>query len=130
MVLNEFLIREWLKEKKHKLSPWGEKLDANGYAKSLWDTHEDECLLCHKRGPAARHEIFFGTADRPTSKATGCWCYLCPRCHDRIHSDYDYDMALKISTQFRFEQSRVHNFDWGPSHSHEEFMALFGENYL
>lgn len=123
-------LRQWLKEKRHKTSPWGEKLDSNGYAESIWDTEDGRCLLCKKHCDTARHEVFFGTADRKTSKAAGCWLYVCPDCHNRIHSDADYDMALKMSTQALFERVHHHAFDAGVDPAHEEFTTLFGKNYL
>ena len=110
-------LRQWLKESKHTHSPWGEKLDSNGYSKSLFPTKSGTCLLCRRECDTARHEVFFGTADRQTSKATGMWFDVCPACHDWQHRD-PHDMH--IIGQAVFERI----------YSHEEFIALFGENYI
>lgn len=112
-----FELREWLKEKKHKTSPWGERLDDNGYAKSLFDTKSGECFVCGVHADTARHELIGGVADRPTSKAVGLWLNLCPHCHEFIHRDEEESHK---TAQKMFEYH----------HSHEEFVALFGRNYL
>lgn len=110
-------LRQWLKERKHKRSPWGEQLDSNGYAASIFDTRAGLCYLCGAHCDTARHEIFYGTADRKTSKATGCWINLCPRCHEAVHQD---------SEKMHKAGQRVFEF----VHSHDEFIELFGKNYL
>lgn len=112
-----FELRQWLKESKHRRSPWGEKLDSNGYAESLFCTNEGECFVCGVHADCARHEIFGGTADRQTSKAVGLWLYLCPHCHALIHKD---ETDSHVMGQRLFEYA----------YSHEEFMTLFGKNYL
>lgn len=111
-------IEYWLKEKKHTRSPWGEKLDSNGYAESLLD-NGGYCFTCSVGGTLARHEVF-GGADRQTSKAVGMWTQLCPYCHAKIHQHGKADETLKATAQVIFEQN----------HTHEEFIALFGENYI
>lgn len=115
--MSEQLLREWLKERKHKRSPWGEKLDSNGYSESLLPS--DGCIICGDCD-CARHEIFYGTADRQTSKATGMWIDICPKHHLAAHHDADLIEQFHKMAQERFEEV----------HSHEEFMTLFGKNYL
>lgn len=110
-------LRQWLKENKHRRSPWGEKLDSNGYAKSLFETRVGECFLCGYHGDTVRHEVFYGTADRKTSKAVGLWLDLCPRCHEVAHRDPKYFHELG---QRLFEHI----------YSHDEFMELYGKSYL
>lgn len=109
-------LQRWLKEKKHKRSPWGEKLDSNGYAKSLFNTSERHCYLCPYEGDTARHEVYDG-ADRKTSKATGMWINLCPKCHEIVHKNQDdlHEIGQRV-----FERD----------HTHGEFITLFGKNYL
>lgn len=114
--LTTFALRQWLKTK-HTRSPWGEKLDSNGYSESLLPS--DGCFLCGVGGDLARHEIY-GGADRQTSKAVGMWGYFCPRCHGRAHAEKDVAELLHKEGQAVFEKV----------HSHEEFIALFGRNYL
>ena len=110
-------LRQWLKERTHKRSPWGEKLDTNGYAKSLFDTEDGVCFICGIHADTARHELFGGVADRPTSKAVGLWLNLCPHCHALIHKDEEESHK---TAQRMFEYH----------YSHEEFLELFGRNYL
>ena len=126
--ISEQVIREWLKQSKHKKSPWGETLDSNEYAKPLFDTQYGVCFICGAEGDTARHEVFYGTADRQTSKAVGCWVYVCPKCHEKIHNNANLDKALKMSMQILFE--RIHTRRWGKECARDEFMALFGRNYL
>lgn len=128
--MHTFELRQWLKEKKHKRSPWGEVLDSNGYSMPLFDTVDGTCILCGLQGDTARHEIYYGTADRKTSKATGCWICVCPRCHEKIHARQEMDDALKKSMQILFERKHTNPFATGVSEAHEEFLELFGKNYL
>ena len=112
-------LRQWLKEKKHRRNPWGEKLDSNGYSESLLPS--DGCFICGygTDDELARHEIF-GGANRQTSKAIGLWGRFCDRCHKLAHSNGDVAEMLHKEGQAVFEIV----------HSHEEFMELIGKNYL
>lgn len=108
---------------------YGEKLDRNGYAPSLLNNEDETCyfrergLLWRCRGyctETARHEVFFGP-NRTNSKRTGMWCNVCPNCHREIHqTDGEKDRLLKKEAQEAFEKVR----------SHEDFIAIFGKNYL
>lgn len=121
MSLSNTDIREWLKERRHTRNIYGEKLDRNGYAKSILCDSEC-CFRCAKILPPedmARHEVYAGS-DRKTSKAMGFWVTLCPQCHDIYHDDDDEANDLKVKCQERFELE----------HTREEFMALIGRNYL
>lgn len=60
-------------------------MDKNGYNDSIMDTVRGVCFACHWEGDTARHEIFYGTANRRNSKKYGTWVYLCPVCHDQVH---------------------------------------------
>lgn len=111
-------LRLWLKQSKHTRNPWGEKLDSNGYSESLLN-NDGYCFACSIGGDLARHEVF-GGADRQTSKAVGMWTYLCPECHRIVHQHGITDSALKATAQMVFERY----------HTHDEFIDLFGENYL
>lgn len=111
-------LRQWLKEKRHRYSPWGEKLDSNGYSESLLES--DGCFFCGKGGDLARHEVFGGNPDRETSKAVGLWCRLCPNCHEKVHKLEEWSRTLHEEGQLIFEHK----------HSHEEFDVLFKKNYL
>lgn len=110
-------LREWLKSKPYRFSPWGERLDRNGYANSLFDTEDGVCFICGIQRDTARHELFYGTADRPISKAVGLWLNVCPKCHERAHKNPEklHEMGQRM---FEF------------NHSHEEFLEMFKRNYL
>lgn len=75
--------------------------------------------MCSAGGDLVRHEVF-GGADRQTSKAVGMWTRLCPSCHRKVHQHGIADKMLKATAQMIFEQI----------HTHEEFIALFGENHI
>lgn len=109
-------IRYWLKEKHHTVSVYGDKLDKNGYSKSLFNSEDGKCYACGLETYTARHEIFDG-ANRRTSKAVGMWICVCPGCHSEIHRDQE---NMHKAGQALFEHY----------HSHEDFIALFGKNYL
>lgn len=68
--------------------------------------------------------IFFGIANRKLSEKHGCWCWLCGTHHnlskDGVHFNKFLDNSLKREAQARFEIS----------HSREEFMQIFGKNWL
>lgn len=120
--MRQFDLQQWLKEKRHKESPYGEKLDENGYADSLFDTRQGRCYLCGQRfEDTARHEIFYGTADRITSKAVGLWINVCPEHHTEIHQNVD-----GVCDRMHKAGQRVFEIVY----PHEDFMTLFGKNYI
>lgn len=84
---------------------------------------EKECLVCHTRRGLHRHHVF-GGPNRPISERTGMTVWLCGRHHnmsrDGVHRNKCLDMEVKRLAQHTFEQYR----------SREEFMELFGRNYL
>lgn len=97
---------------------YGEDLDRNGYAQSLFKTHR--CVLCGSRGELVRHEIYGGTR-RSNAKAYGAWMTLCPRCHEEIHARPKDYYHLKETTQRAMQDA--YGMDT------EEFIAKFGKNY-
>ncbi len=82
-----------------------------------------ECLIC-KNPTVHKHHIYYGTANRKKSEAYGCWCYLCPWHHNLsnagVHFNKALDLKLKKHCQLKFEEK----------YSREEFIAIFGKNYL
>lgn len=97
-----------------------ERLDSNGYSKSLFNTEQGECYLCGRKCESARHEVFFGSANRVQSKRYGMWVNLCPHCHEEVHRRNDVALRLKEEGQSIFESK----------FGHEKYMKLFGKNYL
>jgi len=70
-----------------------------------------------------KHHIFGGSR-RTTSDKNGFWIWLCADHHDMsdagIHFNRKMDLCAKRACQRAYEAK----------HSHEEFMALIGRNYL
>lgn len=96
--------------------------DSNGYSESILPTRAGRCYVCGKETDTARHEIFGGTANRKNSKAEGLWINVCPKCHTLIHAlpNEEYDLHLKRNAQWMYECS----------HTRDEFIKLFGRNWL
>ena len=105
---------------------YGVMLDSNGYAPSVIDAFaelDSACFLCRRRGDLARHEVFHGTAYRQKAKAYGCWVYLCPECHDRLHRiDPKLDRQLKQIGQ----RNAMEWYEW----TVEDFRERFGKSYV
>lgn len=83
-----------------------------------------ECIVCGSWN-VEDHHIFFGQAKRKLSEEHGLKVWLCPSHHRGtigVHGrdGHKLDMELKQLGQKAFE--------W--KHSREEFMKVFGRNYL
>lgn len=95
-------------------------MDRNGYNESILGNEK----VCHLTGRCncdlIRHEIYYGVANRKLSKEWGCWVYLTPEAHARLHADREIDLKLKIECQEAFEKK----------YGHAKFMSIFGRNYL
>ena len=96
--------------------------DRNGYEPSILPTRNGKCYVCYLETDTARHEVFYGTANRKNSKKYGAWVDVCPSCHARIHAhpNSGFDLHLKRNAQWLFERT----------HSREEFMKIFGKSWL
>lgn len=84
----------------------------------------EECEICGRYDYLVRHHVFFGTANRKQSEK---WCMvarLCSKCHTdgegAVHRCRATDLALKERYQRKFEQT----------HTREEFMKIFGRNWI
>lgn len=87
--------------------------------KILGDT-PDRCYICTSRGPLETHHLLHGTANRKQADKYGLTVHLCHRCHMRLHDKGEHDRALQRIAQDTFEK----NF------GHEEWMRIFGKNYI
>lgn len=85
------------------------------YVKTL-ELFNNECAICHNN-QVALHHIFEGR-NRKNSTKYGMIVPLCPRCHDFVHKT-NYK-EFKVKAQMNFEKN----------HSREEFIKIFGRNYL
>jgi len=85
---------------------------------------EKKCFVCGMDNVLHKHHIYAGVANRPLSEKYGCWVWLCPYHHNMsnhgIHADIELDKKIKQICQERFEET----------HTREEFMQIFGRNYL
>lgn len=96
--------------------------------KSLLQKNRSYCYLCDKEGlyngyELQKHHIFCGP-NRNNSEREGLYCWLCVGHHEygphAVHTNREEDLSLKQEAQAIYEAG----------HSHEEFMAIFGKNYL
>lgn len=86
---------------------------------------EKKCYLTGARSGLHKHHIF-GSFNRDNSEKYGLWVWLkwdhhiADSPHRTPHNDAEIDLMLKREAQRKFEQS----------HSREEFMRIFGRNWL
>lgn len=83
-----------------------------------------KCWVCGTTSNLHTHEVFYGSANRQKSIKYGCYVRLCGYHHNLsnngVHFNKQLDTKLKQETQKAFEET----------HSHEEFIKVFGKNYL
>ena len=87
----------------------------------LQDLNIKVCFLCGKGGNLELHHCFNGTAERKKCDQDKITCYLCPSCHNFIHSNFDYRMTLKRKGQLVWEE---HYGD------RQKFIKRYGRSYL
>ena len=91
--------------------------------KSIMTIDEDRCYICGRYGDLEWHHIF-GGANRQNSTKYGLVVPLCHACHNEppngVHFNRERMDALRREGQKAFESMS----------SHEEFMRIFGRNYL
>lgn len=83
---------------------------------------EKKCFFCQSPH-VEEHHLYFG-AKRKLSEKYGLKVWLCPA-HHRTgpvspHRNREVDLELKMMGQRKFEET----------HTREEFMRIFGRNYL
>ena len=84
---------------------------------------EKKCWICGSMVDLERHHIMSGTANRKLSERYGLWCYLCYRHHTGPGgAQYNrvLNRELRMYAQMAFERT----------HTREEWMKVFGKNYL
>jgi hypothetical protein len=83
------------------------------------------CKVCGETYNVHLHHIFYGTANRKLSDKYGFVVYLCAYHHNMsdegVHFNKEFDTRLKQAAQRKFEAEIG---------SREEFMKVFGENFL
>ena len=84
---------------------------------------QGKCVLCGRVGFVHRHHIYEGCRRR-LSERYGFVVPLCPDCHTvseyAVHRCAKTALMLKRAAQRKFERT----------HTREEFMKIFGRNYL
>lgn len=83
-----------------------------------------KCYICGATENLHRHHVFFGTANRKNSEKYGMVVDLCCPHHNgsnySVHLNHELDVWLKREFQRKFEEE----------YSREEFMRVFGRNFL
>lgn len=82
-----------------------------------------ECYICKTTQAIQRHHVYFGNGYRKLSDKYGMVVDLCVGHHTGshgVHFNRTLDLQLKRESQEWFEQER----------SRDEFMRIFGRNYL
>lgn len=80
---------------------------------------EKECYVC--RSPyVEKHHIYKGHKCRQIADDNGLWVWLCRKHHEKAHNDKESNYELMRLGQMKFELD----------HTRDEFMSLFGKNYL
>ena len=85
---------------------------------------EKECLICRTTYGLHDHHVFYGTANRRLSEKYGLKVWLCMEHHtgnNGVHRNPKLDSVLKRIGQRKFENR---------CGSREDFMRIFGRNYL
>ena len=79
----------------------------------------DRCFICGRYCRTEVHHMTPGVRRKAADKY-GLTVYLCRSCHRDLHDKGVGDLELRQDAQRYFESS----------HSHEEWMEIFGKNYL
>ena len=86
--------------------------------------NKKECFVCKTIYNLHNHHIFYGTANRRLSEKYGLKVWLCGNHHnlsnEGVHFNRKLDLYIKKIGQAAFEKT----------HTREEFMKIFGKNYL
>jgi len=92
------------------------ELEHNRY--SILTNDLTRCYIC-PRPKSDLHEIYEG-CHRQNSMRYGLVLPLCKECHLKIHRSLNFALPYKQLGQSKFEET----------HSRDEFIKLFGRNYL
>lgn len=81
-----------------------------------------ECYICRTTQGLERHHVYAGSRRKAADK-WGCWVWLCHEHHTgRFGVQYDAAAALRLKAECQRAFER--------RHGHEQFMKVFGKNYL
>lgn len=80
----------------------------------------ETCFLCGIHGQLAHHHLIGGPYRKKSDKL-GLVVPLCPRCHNKVHSNRKTMLQLR-----RYAELRMLKAGW----SREEWLREFGKSYL
>ena len=89
---------------------------------SILQEDTNYCFVCGKYG-TDKHHVFFGVGNRKLSDKYGLivgLCYNHHRGNEGVHFNRELDLELKRYAQEKFTDM----------YSQDEYLALFGRNYL
>ena len=87
------------------------------------DLTVERCFVCGSMRDLELHHIMHGTANRRLATRYQLTCWLCRTHHTGrfgVHSNHTLNLQLQREAQTAFERT----------HSHAEWMKIFGKNYL
>ena len=87
------------------------------------DLSQERCFLCGSRWHLELHHIMHGTANRRLATLYGLTCWLCRNHHTGahgVHNNAALNRRLQATAQMAFEKT----------HTRQEWMKIFGKNYL
>lgn len=85
---------------------------------------EKRCYVCGTTYGLHEHHCFYGSSNRKQSEKHGLKVWLCGIDHNLsnkgVHFNKELDIELKQLAQRKFEET----------HTRQEFMQIFGKNWL
>lgn len=91
--------------------------------KSILIQEKKQCFLCGSHACLESHHIF-GGANRKWSEKYGLKVWLCHACHNEPPYGVHYDKRSMDNLR------RIGQYEFEKTHTREEFMRIFGRNYL
>ena len=108
----------------------GKKKKRRAHKKSILKTKKGVCYLCarlkgdYRHQYTEEHHILYGSGRRELSESEGLKVYLCPDHHrngqQAVHNNPEIREMLCRTAQQEYEKT----------HTREEWMRIFGKNYL
>jgi hypothetical protein len=99
-------------------------------AKSIVQEDKSHCYICGRNGhsdPLDCHHVFFGKPYRKLSETYGLKVYIChDHCHVFGENAVHRNAEICRELQARVQKIAMEHYGW----SVEDFIAIFGKNYL
>ena len=94
-------------------------------SKSIIQKNENECFVCGCCRGLERHHVIYGTSGRKLSEQYGLTVSLCYEHHRGRHGVHGMD-GKELSNQLHIVAQTAFEGLYG----HDEWMRIFGRNYL